>query len=335
MPTDDKKQSNVSDAPPVIFAEDAIPPMLSNDNVQHPTQSPVANVSGDTKQDINTPTPVVVSDTGSAAPADDVVMPPVITTINPPKKKFAGGKVIATILGLFILVGGVGTGVYLTQQNQNINEKAGDTNPLGPTTVSDISQVPADALAVGCTGAICGNGTTGEYRIENHNDRTDAYVPGNCPTGTYPDLTQAPTCSVAPPNCCSNAPDGHVVYSWGQDRQDFWECVYPCKPVLKLSCQSVTAYAKGSETVLTSSQLSELKTGDVIKLCVTGSATGSNPVKYDKAKFTINSVEQTEISVATADNKFCQEYTIPTGTTTFNITAKMHYPNGDTWVYRI
>jgi hypothetical protein len=47
-------------------------------------------------------------------------MPPVITT---QKKKFAGGKVIA--LGLFLLVGGLGAGIMLVGQNQNIQEQAG------------------------------------------------------------------------------------------------------------------------------------------------------------------------------------------------------------------
>jgi hypothetical protein len=51
---------------------------------------------------------------GSAAPSD---LPPVISPS--PKKKFGGGKIIATILGLLLLLGGVGTGVYLTRQNQN------------------------------------------------------------------------------------------------------------------------------------------------------------------------------------------------------------------------
>jgi uncharacterized protein HemX len=41
-----------------------------------------------------------------------------------PKKKFGTGKIIATILGLFLLIGGIGGGVLLTQQNQNVSEKA-------------------------------------------------------------------------------------------------------------------------------------------------------------------------------------------------------------------
>lgn len=60
------------------------------------------------------------SKTGSAAPLPDLPI-----TTGSPKKKFGGGKIIATILGLFLLVGGIAGGVLLTQQNQNLSEKAG------------------------------------------------------------------------------------------------------------------------------------------------------------------------------------------------------------------
>jgi len=56
------------------------------------------------------------------------IIPPVITTNS---TKITGGKskpnkktVIATILGLFLLLGGIGAGLILTQQKQNIREKA-------------------------------------------------------------------------------------------------------------------------------------------------------------------------------------------------------------------
>jgi hypothetical protein len=61
-------------------------------------------------------------------PPPAIDLPPVITT--PPihkengAKKMGGKKLIATILGILILIGGVATGVYLTQQQQDIREKA-------------------------------------------------------------------------------------------------------------------------------------------------------------------------------------------------------------------
>jgi len=60
-------------------------------------------------------------DSGSAAPSFDI--PPVIIPTSP-KKKFGGKRVIATILGLLVLVGGLGAGVILVRQQQDIREKA-------------------------------------------------------------------------------------------------------------------------------------------------------------------------------------------------------------------
>jgi hypothetical protein len=129
MPNDDKKQpTSDNQSSPIIFSEDTVPP-LAGINPAPPT--PVADpIPATPTDDINNSSPattVGINNSGSASPANDVitdtVMPAVVTT-GAPKKKFAGGKTIATILGIFLLVGGIGAGVYLTGQNQNIGEKA-------------------------------------------------------------------------------------------------------------------------------------------------------------------------------------------------------------------
>lgn len=55
---------------------------------------------------------------------------PVITT-SEPHKKFGGGngKIIATILGIFFLLGGVATGIILVRQRQQLNERAASQCP--------------------------------------------------------------------------------------------------------------------------------------------------------------------------------------------------------------
>lgn len=70
---------------------------------------------------------------GSAAPPET---PPIITT---PKKKFGGKRIIATILGVLLLVGGVGAGYILTQQPQLFQQKA--SIPIG--TTQEEGTVPA------------------------------------------------------------------------------------------------------------------------------------------------------------------------------------------------
>ena len=99
---------------------------MPNDDTKQPKNNNDQPLTVNTVQpvkDIVNPSPIGLS--GSAAPADDVLMPLTVAA-SQPRKKFAGGKIIATILGLFLLVGGVGAGVYLTGQNQNPQEKADD-----------------------------------------------------------------------------------------------------------------------------------------------------------------------------------------------------------------
>lgn len=131
MPKDNNNQSSITntqtvvpttttdDMPPVVM-EDTAPPMLTNSD--HSTNT----------------------STGSAAPSNDVVMPSVVIGTTP-KKKFAGGRVIATILGLFLLVGGIGAGIVLVNQNQNIAEKAAiiECFPAGTkiTTVDGVKNI--------------------------------------------------------------------------------------------------------------------------------------------------------------------------------------------------
>lgn len=54
----------------------------------------------------------------------NTVTPAIPPSITPPKKKFGGGRIIATILGILLLVGGVGAGLILTQQQQLFQQKA-------------------------------------------------------------------------------------------------------------------------------------------------------------------------------------------------------------------
>jgi plastocyanin len=86
-----------------------------------PTQPPQTSIGENnqqttpTNQDkvVNQNTPFIVSTGGD--------LPSSIKTEKKPRNR---RKIIATILGMMLLIGGLGTGVYLTQQTQNIKEKA-------------------------------------------------------------------------------------------------------------------------------------------------------------------------------------------------------------------
>lgn len=189
MPNDNKQQSSNSLDPqtnsvmPPIVMEDAVPPMIQMDNQSFPQttneQPPV--VAEDVKneppaENIVTNTPSTTPDSGSAAPMNDVVdtvMPAVVT--SGPRKKFAGGRVIATILGLFLLVGGIGAGVFLTEQNQNIQEKADSCSTAcapGPGTGPGTAACNACNNANTPTACPCGfngSGTCRSCPSENNN----------------------------------------------------------------------------------------------------------------------------------------------------------------------
>jgi hypothetical protein len=105
------------------------------DNQQNPTNPPAPSMPPipTTEEGGTPPPPMPPTSTdsvppgpesdGSAAPPPN--LPPVITST--PKKKFGGGKVIATILGLLLLVGGIGAGVVLVQQKQLFQQKAAES----------------------------------------------------------------------------------------------------------------------------------------------------------------------------------------------------------------
>lgn len=94
-------------------------------------------------------------------------IPPVVTTPKP-KRKFGGKKIVATILGLLLLVGGIGAGVILVQNQQDIRNRAG-------------------SCTVGYTG------TTGECR----NGKT-------CRTYRFSDCTTEVRCDG--PSCSGSSP---------------------------------------------------------------------------------------------------------------------------------
>ncbi len=87
-------------------------------------------------------------------------------------------------------------------------------------------------------------------------------------------------------------------------------------------CQNVKAYSS-TFTLLTSAQLSALAPNTAINFCVVGAATAGT---FDKARFTINSVAQSETTTKRPSSQdFCQSYTVPTGVTQFNVSAQIHH----------
>ncbi len=375
-PTKQGSDSNTVTTPPPVLEDIVLPPMTDN--------KPISEIKEK------------VTDTGSAAPSDDIVMQTQPISSNP-RKKFAGGRVIATILGLFLLVGGLGAGVMLVGQNQNPNEQAsscydtclrqtGDAvecnaickwqNPNEPTTPPE--KIPeCSSNGLGCeANEKCSNGKCVPKTTETPyscklSDMLNGYckdIPTNfdCKSGTkvcsgseYCHCQNGVECKtgICVPKsnfdtACTG--DGRFVAINPNGGKTAYTCcernyvpgpngigcvpgsgggtptnppsnppvVTPSPTPITASCQNVKAYST-TWTELTSAQLSALKANAQVNFCVTGVATGGS---FDKAKFTINNIAQAETSAKRpSSNDFCQAYTIPSGTTSFNITAQIHH----------
>lgn len=184
-PTDPKNQtpSSVADT----GATTSIPPS------DIPPATPPQDTTAPFPLDVQAPAPIIEpgQDSGSAAPIPGE--PPEM-----PKKKFGKGKIIATILGILVLVGGVGTGLFLVGQKQIFQPKAGPytsyCNNLNKTSgccyysCSQKINCSNGNLEMGYCGTNCGQGT------------------GNCGGGTQ--CTGNGYACTAASQCCSGHCNG-------------------------------------------------------------------------------------------------------------------------------
>ncbi|EKE13098.1 MAG: hypothetical protein ACD_13C00093G0012 [uncultured bacterium] len=264
---------------------------------------------------------------GSAAP------PPDFSNItSTPKKKFGTGKIIATILGIFALVGGVAIATYTVGQKQLFQQKA----------VYPICENLGSHSCVGnvVSGDCFQGGQNNEYACYNLKGNPGIIVPdGNClcPSGyTWKNYEYgkwwcfntavicdgqepyAVQCSLSPKQCDSSTTPPVTNPTTPPT----------APPTTTASCSSVTTFDADWNT-LASTDRSSLKAGDVINLCVSGSATSGS---FDMARFIINGVQQSDTTMLKPGTTqkpestiYCQSYTIPEGTTTFSVTGQVHH----------
>ena len=154
MPNQNDPTQNPNPVPPSVFPQSDLPPLPPE----------FQNLP---KNDVPATAPI---DSHAASSA-----PPNFSPItSKPKKKFGGGKIIATILGLIILVGGVGAGIMLTQQKQLVNQKAATTactnagstencygKNVGDTCTGGVGTCNLNGNGIGCS-CNTGGGSGGE-----------------------------------------------------------------------------------------------------------------------------------------------------------------------------
>jgi hypothetical protein len=338
------QQPNLIDSMPVHNDLPPLPDYMTQNN-----PSEIKENIGSTTTEDSSPQPSE-NLTGSAAPPD---LPPMVSS---PKKKFGGKKIIATILGIFLLVGGIGAGIVLTQQQQLFQQKAEGTTYPGtyPVYKNGASSgeiagyryiaVPG-VFEAALLRAAGGNSfdmallTTGYYGMTEDQVRESATHLSNgetwVPAGTG--------CVGTPESEDQNSP--HYCHDW-----HWTNCLHPgtglngvgCDVVGTTNpteppsdnpptdspngpvadCQNVKAYSS-TWTLLSSTDLSALESGTAVNFCVNGVASSG---VFDKAKFIINDTELAETTTKRpSSTDYCQSYTIPEGTTTFNISAQIHH----------
>lgn len=297
-----------------------------------------------------------------AGPPPQVSEPGNITPITdnpqPPKKK--KGKILLTILGIFLLIGAVGAGVILVGQKQLFQQKA-STVDCGVRPDGTPWECNLDIEA--CCPSGCklisegGCGETSTTKRCSANSEYDRNFPEFSCVNQYEGYTY---CSPI-----SGTDQGYIrvceaKYNNGQgpDSPQQSDGTYFCSnritstacdnvhatptprppdetptptpiitptptptPGLNAACTSVKAY-DATWNLLTSTQLSALTAGDVIGFTVSGTPAD----QIDKAKFTINGVVGSEITTKKpGTNEYYTEYTIPAGVTSFTVTAQIHH----------
>lgn len=362
-------------SPPPTIPDLDIPPMPGN-------------VPGSQVSDIKNP--------GTPKPAVD--LPPVVITssVGSASRAFSGRKAVAAILGVLVLVGGVGAGVFLTKQSQETREKAAfKSNEIFYTCnagksnefkigLSGISENPACNVTVGqcptTTNDLTEYSTTYQikaYPANGTDSYTFAYTKNSnfcdekCGTDHPDNPAVKGVCAINPVAETQTATlSGDNNYEMtvtvsrkssydtacGTFQTDLWlESIENCPDFTPhtpgqsdllswglcytgVDCQQTTAQCldtraykvNGSSadpanwTQLATSDLQNLKANDVIYL--TARAKGSG---LTGAIFTVNGVTRTLVTAlkprAAADPadivEFYDIYTVPSGTTQFNISA--------------
>jgi len=270
---------------------------MPNDNSQNTqnTPPPLAGVAQGIPpaQTLNQNPTVTKTSTGSG-----IDLPPVI--VNPATKiggGFRGGKMVATILGILVLVGGLGAGVFLTKQSQDIREKA--------------------AIDI-----MCSINSTGGC-----SDQTYGYACAANSTCTYPpDISVGSDDNLQICECISTV----VATTPPVDTFSI-----QCSSVKAYSVSGST-WTTLSSSDLTNLEEGDIIYFAVNITYPGTSGDAASPIDQVKFTINSIEQSAATAKTPTCDGAICevefyQAYTIPADTDSFTVTAKSHLESTDTW----
>lgn len=258
----------------------------------------------------NQPTPNNPSqDVPSAdSPIPQSLEPSVLETSEKGGQSSGGGsigmsskKILATILGLVLLVTGVATGVYLVGQQQRISTRA-----------------------LQCSNYIFSVNASGEVGIRNGSNQVQVGQQARVfindqlvQTFQVPELQPGQAITLG----TVTVPSGG--FTWKV------EGAVDCQTTGSISsgqsstnCSEVMAY-DNEWNELSASELSALTAGDTVRFAVTGT---TNQGTFDAAKFTINGTVQPETTnKKPGTDEFYMDYVIPSGTLDFEVEGMIRH----------
>jgi hypothetical protein len=195
MPNQNDSTQNPGN-PPVVQPTGTTPNPVISPQSDLPPLPPAFQNLGSEEKPVVTETALPPSDTGSAAPPD------ISSAIQKPKKKFGGGKIIATILGLMVLIGGVGAGIVLTQEPQLFQQKAAQCNSQCTTNSQCGAGQHCNSNSNGCNTCVPNSTQPPSQPTQPPSQPTPEPGPG-CSNN----LCDTQSCCSA--YTCTSEPDGH------------------------------------------------------------------------------------------------------------------------------
>jgi hypothetical protein len=249
-------------------------------------------------------------------------------------RKYGGKKVVATIFGILVLIGGVASGVFLVQRQQEIRERAakGSACDQSPDCVlvdnarnSGSKTVEREIIYVDITDKefhryYPGDSDDGcrKVNIAGNTVSWERYGDGpNCKDVSNVQIwmgNEQPTNTPTPP------PENTPTLPPGKTPTLTPPITEP--PNISAECSNVKAY-NTSWNLLTQAQLNDLDSGTTIRFTVSGTA---NSGSFDKARFSVNSASLGETTLKKpSSEEFYIEYTIPADTDSFDVSAQIHH----------
>jgi hypothetical protein len=297
----DPQAANItpSTRPSFMTSEEPLPGTQTTSNSIADT-SPISplSASADLSAKVGQPT--------EAAPGDQIPTNDTSFSVTP-----SGGngnaKKIAAILGIIMIIGATGVGVFLAGRQQ-----------LRPAAAWDCSKYNFAVSRDGLVTAI--NGSTRNEPIQQANVKiNDAQVA----KFDVPALSPGQSANLGN----VDIPTGGT-FSWEVTGTGDCSDSGSYQGQASISCNAVKAFDK-NWNALTGAGLASLKAGDIVRFTAVGTATSGT---LDKARFTINGTARAEVTnKRPGTDEFYDEYTIPVNITAFNVTAQVHHQQSDSW----